>query len=227
MHIGVVEDDPAQRELIMALVEDGAHTCRGFDSVAAFQQGLQRETFDLVLLDWMLPDGTGGDVIRWLRQNLGWQLPVVVVTAQEDEETVVSALQAGADDYIVKPPKPLELLARVGAAMRRARPHTLEVLRVGDYEIDIQRQRLSVGGAPVDTTAKEFDLSVVLFRNPGQILSRDHLLDKVWGRSVDVDVRTVDTHVSRLRRKLELDGSRGWRLKPVYGYGYRLERLES
>lgn len=227
MHLGIVEDDPAQRELLLALVEDGGHTTRGFDSVSAFQEGLKRESFDLLLLDWMLPDGTGGDVLRWLRQNQGWQLPVIVVTAQEDEDTVVAALQAGADDYIVKPPKPLELLARVGAALRRARPNTLQVLRVGDYEIDIQHQRLSLGGTALVTTAKEFDLSVVLFQNMGKILSRDHLLDKVWGRTADVDVRTVDTHVSRLRRKLELDGRRGWKLKPVYGYGYRLDRVEA
>jgi len=227
MHIGVVEDDPVQSELMRALLEDGAHTCRGFEAIGPFREGLKQETFDLILLDWILPDGNGGDAIHWIRQNIGWHLPVVVVTAQEDEQTVVAALEAGADDYIVKPPKPMELLARVGAALRRARPNGLDVLRVGDYEIDIQRQRLSLAGEAIATTQKEFDLSVVLFQNLGKILSRDFLLDKVWGRLADVDVRTVDTHVSRLRRKLQLDGSRGWKLLPVYGFGYRFERVDS
>lgn len=226
MHIGVLEDDPAQLELILALLEEGQHTARGFGLAQTFQEGLKRETFDLVLVDWVLPDGTGGEVIEWVRANIGWHLPVIVVTAQEDEETVVAALQAGADDYIVKPPKPLELLARVSSALRRARPNMLAVLRVGDYEIDVQRERVSVAGEPVTMTQKEFDLSVVLFQNLGKILSRDFLLDKVWGKTVDVDVRTVDTHVSRLRRKLSLDGSRGWKLAPVYGFGYRFDRVD-
>jgi DNA-binding response OmpR family regulator len=227
MHIGVLEDDPSQRELISLLLEEGQHTSRGFGLAQSFQEGLKRETFDLVLVDWVLPDGTGGQVIEWIRANVGWQLPVIVVTAQEDEETVVAALQAGADDYIVKPPKPLELLARVSSALRRARPNALAILRVGDYEIDIQRERLSLAGEPVAMTQKEFDLAVVLFQNLGKILSRDFLLDKVWGKSADVDARTVDTHVSRLRRKLSLDGSRGWKLAPVYGFGYRFDRVDA
>lgn len=225
MHIGVLEDDPSQCELLLALLEDGQHTARGFGLAETFREGIQRETFDLLLVDWNLPDGTGGEVIEWVRGNVGWHLPVVVVTAEEEEQTVVAALKAGADDYIVKPPKPLELLARVNSALRRARPSALEVLRVGDYEIDIQRERLSVGGQPVTMTQKEFDLAVLLFQSLGKILSRDHLLDKVWGRSADVDTRTVDTHVSRLRRKLSLDGSRGWKLSPVYGFGYRFDRV--
>jgi len=226
MHIGVLEDDPSQRELILLLLEEGRHTSRGFGLAQAFREGLKRETFDLVLVDWVLPDGTGGEVIEWIRANIGWHLPVIVVTAQEDEETVVAALQAGADDYIVKPPKPLELLARVSSALRRARPNTLAILRVGDYEIDIKRERVSLGGEPITMTQKEFDLSVVMFQNLGKILSRDFLLDKVWGKTTDVDARTVDTHVSRLRRKLTLDGSRGWKLAPVYGFGYRFDRFD-
>lgn len=227
MHVGVLEDDPVQCELILLLLEEGGHTAHGFGSAETFREGLKRETFDLVLVDWVLPDGTGGEVITWLRANIGWHLPVVVVTAQEDEQTVVAALEAGADDYIVKPPKPLELLARLGSALRRARPNALAVLRVGEYEVDIQRQKLSLSGEQLTLTQKEFDLSVVLFQSLGKILSRDHLLDKVWGRTADVDVRTVDTHVSRLRRKLQLDGSHGWKLAPVYGFGYRFDRVDT
>lgn len=226
MHIGVLEDDPVQQELVQALLAEGQHTSRAFATTALFIQALRQETFDLVLIDWLLPDGTGGDVLHWIRANLGWQLPAIVLTAQEEETAVVSALQAGADDYIVKPPKPMELLARIAAASRRARPAALAVIRVGDYEIDTQNQKILVAGEPVTLTQREFDLSVVLFQSLGKILSRDHLLDKVWGLSADVDARTVDTHVSRVRRKLQIDGSRGWRLAPVYGFGYRLDRVD-
>jgi DNA-binding response OmpR family regulator len=174
----------------------------------------------------MLPDGTGADLLNWVRGNLGWDIPALVVTARDDEETVVAALQAGADDYVVKPPKPLELLARVAALARRAKAGGLPVLRLGAYEIDIQRQRLTVDGSAIVMTQKEFDLSSYLFQNPGKLLSRDHLLNMIWGINADVDTRTVDTHISRLRKKLGLDGSKGWKLVPVYGVGYRFERME-
>lgn len=226
MHIAILEDDPVQSELLQALLLQSQHTHQAFDSVASYLEALQQRSFDLALIDWVLPDGDGGGVLRWVRKNLGWQLPCIVITARDEEATVVAALEAGADDYIVKPAKPMELLARVQAASRRARPGGMQVLRAGDYEIDIERQRLSVAGKPVELTQKEFDLTVCLFQNLGKLLSRDYLLNKVWGVSADVDVRTVDAHVSRIRRKLVIDGSRGWKLVPVYGFGYRFERID-
>ena len=227
MHIGLVEDDPVQRELLCAVVQQGQHTCRAFEDAKSFLEGLKQESFDVLLIDWVLPDGNGGEVLQWVRRNIGWQLPSIVITARDEESAVVAALEAGADDYIVKPAKPLELMARIVAASRRARPGALPVLRAGDYEIDIERQRLAMAGTVIELTQKEFDLSVLLFQNLGKLLSRDFLLNKVWGISADVDVRTVDTHVSRVRRKLVLDGSHGWKLVPVYGFGYRFERVES
>ena len=150
----------------------------------------------------------------------------MIVTARDDEETVCSALKCGADDFIVKPAKPLELLARIEAVARRSKPGALPLLRMGAYEVDVQRQILSFNGKPVPMTQKEFDLSVCLFQNPGKLMSRDHLLNKVWGLNTEVDTRTVDTHVSRLRKKLFLDGKQGWKLVPVYGYGYRFDRVD-
>jgi DNA-binding response OmpR family regulator len=193
---------------------------------AEFIEGAKRERFDLLLIDWMLPDGTGADVLQWVRGNLGWGIPIVVVTARDDEATVVAALKMGADDYVVKPPKPMELLARLENVARRVKPGGLPVLRLGSYEVDIAGHRLSLDGAPITLTQKEFDLSVYLFQNPGKLLSRDHLLNKIWGLNTDVDTRTVDTHISRLRKKLLLDGSKGWKLTPIYGYGYRFDRVD-
>jgi len=226
MHIGIVEDDPDQQALVQLLLQTAGHSAAVFGSVAEALAGLKKERVELLVVDWMLPDGTGADLLHWVRGNLGWELPILVLTSRDDEETVVTALQAGADDYVVKPPKPLELAARVAGLGRRVRSGgTLPVLRLGAFEIDIQRQQLSLDGEPVVLTQKEFDLSAYLFQNPGKLLSRDHLLNKIWGIHADVDTRTVDTHISRLRKKLGLDGSRGWKLVPVYGVGYRFERV--
>jgi DNA-binding response OmpR family regulator len=226
MHIGIVEDDGDQLDLIRHWLEGAQHSSVGQGTQAEFLELLRRERFDLLVLDWVLPDGTGAEILAWVRSHLGWEIPVLVLTARDDEETVVSALGAGADDYVVKPPKPLELLARVAALGRRLRASAVPVLHLGAFEIDVQRQRLCLDGEAVVLTQKEFDLSAYLFQNPGKLLSRDHLLNKIWGLNADVDTRTVDTHVSRLRRKLGLDGSRGWKLVPVYGVGYRFERVD-
>jgi DNA-binding response OmpR family regulator len=226
MHIGIVEDDPDQLELLKLRLAESGHGADGFASVAAAIDGFARHRFDLLIVDWMLPDGTGAELLEWARQNLGWEIPILVLTARDDEATVVAALRAGADDYVVKPPKPMELLARVAALGRRSRANAVAVLRLGAFALDTQRQRLSMDGAEVILTQKEFDLSAYLFQNPGKLLSRAHLLDRIWGIHADVDTRTVDIHVSRLRKKLGLDGTRGWKLVPVYGVGYRFERAD-
>lgn len=226
MHIAIAEDDEEQSALLSLWLSGGQHSLKSYPTMFRFLEGLKSERFDLLLVDWMLPDGNGVQVLAWVRENLGWEVPVIVVTAREDEETVCAALHAGADDYIVKPPKPMELLARLQAVARRVNPGGLPVLRSGSFEVDVARQKLSIDGTPVPLTQKEFDLSVYLFQNPGKLLSRDHLLNKIWGLNADVDTRTVDTHVSRLRKKLHLDGSKGWKLVPVYGYGYRFDRQD-
>lgn len=227
MHIAILEDDADQRALLELWLGSGQHTSRGFGMAAEFIEGAKKERFDLLLIDWMLPDGTGADVLQWVRQNLGWDIPVLVVTARDDEATVVAALKMGADDYVVKPPKPMELLARLENVARRVKPGGLPVLRLGSFEVDVARHRLTLDGAAITLTQKEFDLSVYLFQNPGKLLSRDHLLNKIWGLNTEVDTRTVDTHISRLRKKLLLDGSKGWKLTPIYGYGYRFDRVDA
>ncbi len=226
MHIALLEDDDSQLALLKLWLGKAEHTVRGFSLASDFLEALKKERFDLLLMDWMLPDSDGSNMLPWIRENLGWEVPVVVVTARDDEETVISALKMGADDYVVKPPKPLELLARLESAARRAKPGGLPVLRLGAFEVDVPGHRLSLEGEAVTLTQKEFDLSVYLFQNPGKLLSRDHLLNKIWGFNTEVESRTVDTHISRLRKKLMLDGSKGWKLTPIYGYGYRFDRVD-
>ena len=117
MHIGIAEDDPDQAALLSLWLEGAGHSSKAYGTAADYLDALKRDRFDLLLIDWMLPDGTGAELIDWVRAQLGWELPVLVVTSRDDEETVVAALKAGADDYVVKPPKPMELLARVAARL--------------------------------------------------------------------------------------------------------------
>ena len=226
MHIALLEDDPDQRALLQLWLQASGHDCVGWDNLATFKDGFPRSHFDVLLLDWMLPDGSGLDALSWARQTVGWNVAVVVLTARDDETTVIQALQAGADDFVVKPAKQLELLARLTTAVRRSSPNGILVLKLGAYEVDLSRHLLSVQGQAQTMTQKEFDLAVYMFQNPSKLLSRDHLLNKIWGMNTEVDTRTVDTHVSRLRKKLKLDGGLGWKLGSVYGYGYRLDRCE-
>jgi len=174
-----------------------------------------------------MPELSGGEVLAALRARPGLDLPVIVVTARSDEADVVAALRAGADDHVVKPPKGMELLARIEAVTRRARNGRGAPIRAGRYEIDPDRRAARIDGRPVDLTLREFDLAVHLFRNAGVLLSRGDLLESVWGAPAAGDSRTVDTHVSRVRRKLALsDGAHGWKLLAIYGFGYRLVAVD-
>jgi DNA-binding response OmpR family regulator len=154
-------------------------------------------------------------------------VPVLFTTARDAEADIVAALKAGADDYLVKPLRKQELLARVEALGRRARPkpRAAEHLRVGEFEVDVDRRIVTRGGAEMDLTQKDFDLAVFLVRNVGNLVSRGHILESVWGRTSDLNTRTVDTHVSRLRSKLGLVPENGWKLTAVYQHGYRLEQI--
>lgn len=227
MHIAILEDDSYQRQFLTMLVETGGHRASPFGEGSRFLATLDSASYDLLLLDWMMPEMPGDQVLAAVRQRLGMELPIMVVTARDAESDVVTALRQGADDFIVKPPKALELLARMEALTRRARSMRSGVIRVGAYELDPERRIVTLDGKAIALTQKEFDLAVFMFQNPGRLLSRVKLLEQVWGVSAELDTRTVDTHVSRVRRKLRLDANAGWKLLPVYGFGYRLDPVES
>jgi DNA-binding response OmpR family regulator len=226
MHIAILEDDAFQRQFLTMLVETGGHKASGFENGSSLLSALEEQTFDMLLLDWVMPELSGEQVLASVRSRFGLDLPVIVVTARDAESDVVHALRQGADDFIVKPPKALELLARMDALTRRARSNRTATIRMGPYELDPERRSVTIEGRPVSLTQKEFDLAVFLFQNSGRLLSRVKLLEQVWGVSADLDTRTVDTHVSRVRRKLQLDESTGWKLLPVYGFGYRLDPIK-
>jgi two-component system response regulator RegX3 len=221
MRIAILEDDPSQADLVRVWLAGAGHACHTFHRGREFQRVMTR--------DWELPDVNGDAVLTWVRANVRDNVPVLFATARDSEQDIVHALKSGADDYLVKPLRKHELLARVEALGRRARPQprTTEAIKVGEFEIDLDRRTVLRGGQAVELTQKDFDLAVFLFRNVGNLVSRGHILESVWGRSPDLNTRTVDTHVSRLRAKLGLVPENGWRLTAVYQHGYRLEAVSA
>ncbi|MBB6121669.1 response regulator [Nocardiopsis algeriensis] len=173
--------------------------------------------FDLMLLDLGLPDTDGFDVLRRIRA-LGVDMPVVILTARDGVRDTVTGLEIGADDYVTKPFRFEELLARVRLRMRRERPVDLTVLRAGGLALDLRTRRVAVGGGTVDLTAREFALLELLMRHPGQVLSRQQMLSHVWGYDHDPGSNVVDVFVRALRRKVGAD-----RIVTVRGMGYRFE----
>jgi DNA-binding response OmpR family regulator len=227
MRVAIVEDDPSQSDLVRVWLAGAGHSCHVFARGREFMRVMARDSFDVLLLDWELPDVNGDAILAWVRANIRDSIPVLFTTARDAEADIVKALRAGADDYLVKPLRKQELLARVEALGRRSRPQprVSSALRVAEFEIDLDRRLVTRHGAAVDLTQKDFDLAVFLFRNVGNLVSRGHILESVWGRTSDLNTRTVDTHISRLRSKLGLVPENGWKLTAVYQHGYRLEQL--
>ncbi len=227
MRIALLEDDPVQAVVLKGWLEAVDHACQHFVDARSFQRGFRRESFDLLIMDWELPESSGIEVLRWVREYADWHIPVLFVTARDSERDIVYALEQGADDYMTKPVSRSVTLARINALARRAGGAARDdsILEMGAYRIDRRSGIITHAGRSVDLTEKEFKLAVMLFGNIGRLLSRDHLLETVWGLQAGIATRTVDTHMSRLRQKLRLTPEEGWRLKAVYHHGYRLERV--
>lgn len=225
MRIALLEDDKETGKLIQLWLKEAGHACEHYSTGESFIKSVSRDSFDMLLLDWMLPDINGDEILKWVRDHIDWHIPVIFVTVRDEEKNIVYALESGADDYLVKPIKMLELQARIMAVSRRLKSDSAEkdILQVGNFTINSKDRSFARDGAPIKLRNKEFDLAAFLFRNAGRLLSRNHILESVWGRGPGLNTRTVDTHVSRIRNKLDLTGKHGPILKAVYHYGYRLE----
>lgn len=226
VRIAYLEDDLAQAELVRGWLEEAGHSCTHCARGRDFSALLRRDSFDVLLLDWEVPDISGLTVLETLRES-GNRVPVLFATQRDDEASIVGALESGADDYMIKPIRRAELLARLAALGRRGgvvdeAPPRQEL---GPWLVDRERRLISVDGEPVKLTDKDFELASYLFLNVGKLVSRAHLLEKVWGISSAIESRTVDVHVSRIRRSLEIRPERGFRIKTIYQHGYRLETV--
>lgn len=226
MRIGILEDDATQIELYKLWFSTAQHECAIHTTVRDFLSALRTEKYDILLVDWVLPDGSGEAAVKWVRENLGWDLPIIMITSRDAEADVVTGLRTGADDYVVKPPKYFELIARVEALTRRSKAALPPLLKLGAFQIDQDNREISLSGKVVDLTQKEYELACYMFQHPAKLLSRVHLLEVIWGLHAEIDTRTVDTHVSRLRRKLNIYPENGWEIISIYGYGYRMEAIK-
>ncbi len=241
MRIGLLEDDSSQIELISLWAKEAGDQLQPYTTGKSFREAMNSEDFDLLVLDWHLPDTTGIKELDWLRGEKASNTPVIFITSRDSEESVVEALDHGADDYMVKPVKKAVTLARIKALQRRNKiggdtdsadsekdiqiAEPAEIETYPPYEINNPGRSISVNGEAVKLTNKEFELAAYLFHNAGCLVTRDFLMESIWGTRADLNTRTVDTHISRIRSKLGINPAAGWQLASIYQRGYRLFKV--
>ena len=228
MKIALLEDELDQPENLRQLLSQNKHICEHFVSGQSFLYAVTHNSYDMLIMDWQVPDAEGPDVVKQIRQQLNWHVPVLFLTQRDQEQDIVHALESGADDYLVKPPRPAELLARLSALLRRkgVEEQEKETITRGPFVLDMKSRSITCHGESIALTDKDFELTAFLFQNIGRLLSRDYLLESVWGLKGTINTRTVDTHMSRLRRKLRINPENGFRIRTVYQHGYRLEEVD-
>lgn len=228
MRIAAVDDDPLQLEFYAKALAAQNHAFHGFANAEALRRHLRRETFDLLIVDWQLPDANGPDLVTEIRAQYGAALPILFVTLRDSEADIMKGLASGGDDYMTKPVRLGEFTARLNALLRRAWPTSSdEVLDFGRYYFRPDRRLLEMDGQPVTLSEREYDIALLLFKHMGRLLSRDHLREAVWGYSAGVISRSLDTHISRLRSLLDLQPASGLVITAIYGIGYRLEPVDA
>ena len=224
--IAILEDDPAQLALLQSWLNEAGYYYQLFQDGASLLRAMKNDSFDLMILDWELPDTTGIDVVQHIRSMTNWHIPVLFTTNRNSENDIVTALEAGADDYLIKPLRKAEMFARLKALGRRYKPDERNTIHCEPYQLRPAGNIVKLRDKSIKLTTKEFELALFLFNNRGRILSRGHILESVWGKRADLNTRTVDTHISLLRQKLSLRPQNGWRLSTIYRHGYRLEELQ-
>ena len=222
-----VEDDSNIRELVVYTLETTGFQARGFEDGHSFLEALALESPELVLLDIMLPKEDGMDLLKKLKNSVKTKdIPVIMVTAKGAEYDKVFGLDSGADDYVTKPFGMMELISRIKAVLRRSEKtskNSEEKIEAGPLAIDTKKHEVTVENKVVSLTLKEFELLKLLMKNLNIVLTRDRLLEEIWGYDFDGETRTVDVHVRTLRQKL---GDAGDKIETIRGVGYRMSRPE-
>lgn len=223
--IFVIEDEPSIAEVTSLYLKRAGYQVQVLGDGQLALETLERQLPDLVILDLMLPKVDGYAIMRWLRDRS--DVPIIMLTSRREESDRIAGLEMGADDYVVKPFSPQEVVSRVRAVMRRARGGATQsgdaALVFGDLHIEPQTRLVCVREKPIELTAKEFDLLLHLSRHPRQVFTRDQLLEAVWGLSDYIDPSTVTVHIRRLREKIEANATSPKYLLTVWGVGYKFE----
>jgi DNA-binding response OmpR family regulator len=228
MRVAIVDDDAVVRGHLQRLLHGRGYACSAFASGQEMVTALQRDTFDLLIIDWNMPGLSGLDVLDWIGKNVLVRPSIIMMTNRADKADIVRGLDAGADDYIVKPEEDKIIIARVDARLRdwKAADADLRTATFGGYVFDKLENTVLVAGEKVSLTAKEFALARAFFENKHRPLSRAYILETIWNSVGDLPTRTLDVHVSRLRTKLKLTPESGFRLHTIFGFGYRLESFD-
>lgn len=229
MRIAVADDDQVTRTFICDLLSREGFRCAEFGNGRDLLTALQRDTFDLLLLDLNMPKMDGLEVLESARKDIPNCPPVIILTNRSDKPDIVRGLEAGADDYIVKPESADVIIARIKAVTRRRvkPPEPSRIETFGPYQFDYLENVVLFDAQRVALTAKEMALARLFFQNPHRALSRAYILETVWNSVADLPTRTLDMHVSRIRAKLNLRPGNGYRLLTVFGYGYRLDTFDA
>lgn len=224
MNILVVEDDRDIRELVCQSLTQNDFRTTGCRNVQEAKQSLAELSPDCMVVDWMLPDGSGVELIRWMRrQDQYQQIPVLMLTARAQESDMITGLDSGADDYLTKPMSLRELNARVKALLRRpaAYKEETDLVQVGPLSLNSRTHEIFIDGAPIELTKTEFKLLMLFMENSKKVFSREQILDSVWGMNAYLGDRTVDVHILRLRKLLKPHGVDKM-IRTVRGTGYRI-----
>lgn len=225
MRIALADDEKDILEQVSFVVKKAGHDVNCFNDGLQILNALKRETFDVVMLDWNMPGMSGVEVLKWANENLDSPPAFILLTSRQDKSDVVNGLEAGAIDYVVKPETDEVIRARIEAAGRRASsPESKRHEWFGPYEIDRLEKAITREADKIQLTAKEFDLADVFFQNLDRPLSRGYLFSRVWGGHAEIETRTIDMHVSRLRSKLKLSPENGFVIRTVFGFGYRMDQ---
>ncbi|MFT3890269.1 MAG: response regulator transcription factor [Anaerolineales bacterium] len=225
-HILIVEDEASIAEVVSLYLKRAGYSVQVAADGRQAMGMIERQMPDFVILDLMLPEVDGLSLTRWLRDRS--DVPIIMLTARREEIDRIAGLEMGADDYVVKPFSPQELVSRVRAVMRRLGREQDAVeneraISFGDITIDPKSRVVTLKEAPIELTAKEFDMLYLLARHPKQVFTREQLLERIWGGALYIDPGTVTVHVRRLREKIEADASKPMRLLTVWGVGYKFE----
>lgn len=223
--VGILEDEIPQARLLAGWLESAGYDVFHSGSGKAFLAEMSEQSPDMLILDWQLPDCEGIDILTELRQSRGFSGPILFATAKNSEEDIIQGLDRGADDYLIKPLRKGELLARLSALWRRTGGDVADRVELGPVSLDMINRQAFVDGEEVKMTPTEFKLAACVFSNAGRLLSREFLLKEVWGVDAELDTRTVDMHMSRVRKLLKIGPNVGYCIKTIYRHGYRLEAL--